>query len=164
MSGAVPCLSTDLTTHAVPNFIQALQMGRRTAPKTRGAEGAERFRAKRDEVCSSVTCGVLFGARWRTRARRRCVPRRVSASAKAQRLAALPTSGGLGRYWAAQWHLARAVDKRFRGCRAKRLYLHYIDCPPTPGVRFFFKVTAQLAFKGVSPSSSASGPSLTLAE
>ena len=28
------------------------------------------------------------------------------------------------RYWAAQWHLARAVDRRYRGCRAKRLYLH----------------------------------------
>ena len=25
-----------------------------------------------------------------------------------------------------QWHLARAVGKRFRGCRAKRLYVH---CP-----------------------------------
>jgi len=34
----------------------------------------------------------------------------------------LSTSGGLGRYWTAQWHLARAVGKRFRGCRAKRLY------------------------------------------
>ena len=31
MRGAVPCLSTDLTTHAVPHFIQALQMGRRDA-------------------------------------------------------------------------------------------------------------------------------------
>ena len=28
-----------------------------------------------------------------------------------------------GRNWAAQWHLARAVGKRFRGCRAKRLYV-----------------------------------------
>ena len=55
----------------------------------------------------------------------RCAPRRESASAKARRRAALSTLGGLGRYWAAQWHLARAVDKRFRGCRAKRLYLHY---------------------------------------
>jgi len=26
----------------------------------------------------------------------------------------------IGRNWAAQWHLARAVGKRFRGCRAKR--------------------------------------------
>ena len=45
--------------------------------------------------------------------------RRVSEWAKAQRPA-----GGLGRYWAAQWHLARAAGKRFRGCRAKRLYVH----------------------------------------
>jgi len=31
----------------------------------------------------------------------------------------------LGRNWAAQWHLARAaVGKRFRGCRARRLYVH----------------------------------------
>jgi len=29
-----------------------------------------------------------------------------------------------GRNWAAQWHLARAVGKRFRDCRAKRLYVH----------------------------------------
>ena len=29
--------------------------------------------------------------------------------------------GGLGHYWAAQWHLARAVGKRFQGCRAKHL-------------------------------------------
>jgi len=32
-----------------------------------------------------------------------------------------------GRNWAAQWHLARAVEKRFRGCRAKRLYVHYFE-------------------------------------
>ena len=44
------------------------------------------------EVCSLVTCGVLFGARRRARARRRCVSRRVSAKAKARRLTALPTS------------------------------------------------------------------------
>ena len=29
-----------------------------------------------------------------------------------------------GRNWAAQWHVARAVGKRFRGCRAKRLYVN----------------------------------------
>jgi len=29
-----------------------------------------------------------------------------------------------GRNWAAQWHLAWAVGKRFRGCRAKRLCVH----------------------------------------
>ena len=35
------------------------------------------------------------------------------------------------RYWAAQWHLARAVGRRFRGCRAKRLYLHKKKCTDT---------------------------------
>jgi len=29
-----------------------------------------------------------------------------------------------GRNWAARWHLACAAGKRFRGCRAKRLYVH----------------------------------------
>jgi hypothetical protein len=33
MRSAVPCLSMDLTTHAVLHFTQALKMGRRTAPK-----------------------------------------------------------------------------------------------------------------------------------
>jgi len=31
--------------------------------------------------------------------------------------------GGLGRYWAAQWNLARAEGKRFRGCRTIFLYV-----------------------------------------
>jgi len=31
-----------------------------------------------------------------------------------------------GRNWAARWHLAQAVGKRFRGCRAKRLYVYRI--------------------------------------
>ena len=31
---------------------------------------------------------------------------------------------GCGHNLAAQWHSARAVGKRFRGCRAKRLYLY----------------------------------------
>ena len=30
-----------------------------------------------------------------------------------------------GRDWATQWHLARAVGRRFRGCRAKRLYVYF---------------------------------------
>ena len=29
-----------------------------------------------------------------------------------------------GRNWAAQWCLARTLGRRFRGCRAKRLYVH----------------------------------------
>ena len=41
----------------------------RSAARSRGAGCAERFRAKRDEVCSLVTCGVLFGARRQARAR-----------------------------------------------------------------------------------------------
>ena len=28
------------------------------------------------------------------------------------------------RNWAAQWHLARAVRKRFRGCRTNHLYVY----------------------------------------
>ena len=76
MSGAVPCLSTDLTTRAVPHFMQALQMGRRAAPKARGAElaiavmmtlSADRTMgegAKRGKVSE-----VLFGARRRAKAR-----------------------------------------------------------------------------------------------
>ena len=32
--------------------------------------------------------------------------------------------GRPGALLAAQWHLARAVGKRFRECRAKRLYVH----------------------------------------
>ena len=31
-----------------------------------------------------------------------------------------------GRNWAAQWHLASAVGKRFRGCRAKRFYVYLV--------------------------------------
>ena len=38
MSGTMPCLSTDLTTHAVPHFMRASENG-----KAHGAEGAERF-------------------------------------------------------------------------------------------------------------------------
>jgi len=49
-------------------------LGMRTAPK------ALNFRAKRGEFNSALTL------RRRARARRRCVPRRVSASAKARRL------------------------------------------------------------------------------
>ena len=78
-----------------------------------GARSAARGGARRVSECE-----VCSPASWR------CVSRRVSAWAKARGPAALPTPGGLRRYWAAQWHLARAVGKRFRGCRAKRLYLH----------------------------------------
>ena len=33
-----------------------------------------------------------------------------------------------GRNWAAQWHYARTVGKRFRGCRAKHLYVYRWKC------------------------------------
>ena len=88
----------------------------------RGRGGA-RSAARRGFRCVSAWAKAL-GREVCSPASWRCVPRRVSASAKARGLAALSSSGGLGRYWAAQWHLARAVDKRFRGCRAKRLYVH----------------------------------------
>jgi len=37
------------------------------------------------------------------------------------------------RNWAAQWHLARALGKRFRGCRTKRLYVYIFLKPGTRG-------------------------------
>ena len=76
--------------------------------------------------CSVQFSSARGGGRGRGGARSsaRRGARRVSAWAKARGRAALPTLGGLGRYWAAQWHLARAVGRHFRGCRAKRLYLH----------------------------------------
>ena len=42
---------------------------------------------------------------------------------RSRRLCAARDSLRRERNWAAQWHLARAVGKRFRGCRAKRLYV-----------------------------------------
>ena len=49
----------------------------------------------------------------------------LGACRRGRRHTALLTWGSLGRYGAVQWHLARAVGKRFRGCRAKRLYVYY---------------------------------------
>ena len=79
--GAVPCLSTDLTTHAVPHFIQAFQMGRRGArrrARARRREARQGLRpgdvrsslwraaagegTKRDEVCSHVRSSLRRGA------------------------------------------------------------------------------------------------------
>ena len=48
-----------------------------------------------------------------------CSSARVYLWAKARRPAALPTPGGLGRYWAAQWHLTRAVGKSASGGAAQ---------------------------------------------
>ena len=87
-----------------------------------GARSAVRRGVRRvSEWAKALGREVCSPASWR------CVPRRVSAWARALRPEALSTPGGLGRYWAAQWHLARAVGKRFRGCRAKRLYLHRVS-------------------------------------
>jgi len=38
-----------------------------------------------------------------------------------------------GRNWAAQWHMARAVGKRFQGCHAKRLYVNNRGPGAVPG-------------------------------
>ena len=89
-----------------------------------GARSAARRGVRRvSEWAKALGREVCSPASWR------CVPRRVSAWARALRPEALSTPGGLGRYWAAQWHLARAVGKRFRGCRAKRLYVHIYKRP-----------------------------------
>jgi len=45
-----------------------------------------------------------------------------------------------GRNWAAQWHLARAVGTRFRGCRANCVYVcllfqYKVEARATRGVR-----------------------------
>ena len=96
-----------------------------------GARSAVRRGVRRvSEWAKALGREVCSPASWR------CVPRRVSAWARALRPGALSTPGGLGRYWAAQWHLARAVGKRFRGCRAKRLYLHgpVLTCSDDYGV------------------------------
>ena len=97
MRGAVPCLSTDLTTRAVPHFIQALQMGRRAAPKARSAELAI---AVMMTLCADRTMGegakrskvseVLFGARRRARSATRSAARRRAKFSSAR-------GGGRGR-------------------------------------------------------------------
>jgi len=82
--------------------------------------------AKRGEVCSPARClaRVDVGEGAGTRGPQlggvaMSVPRQNT-----RKPTALSPSGGLGRYWAAQWHLARAVGKRFWGCREKHLYVH----------------------------------------
>jgi len=59
-----------------------------------------------------------------------------------------------GRNWAAQWHLARAVAKRFRGCRVKHLYVDNIlasNATGSPG----FGAVVWLAVSGRSTRSGA---------
>ena len=53
MRGAVPCLSSDLTTHAVRHFMQALQMERRDA--VRGSDNG-RGREARQGTRGAVPC------------------------------------------------------------------------------------------------------------
>ena len=65
-----------------------------------------------EDVPQDVAQGLAFGAR----AARALLA--TTAAATVFVLLALRW----GRNWAAQWHLARAVGKRFRGCRTKRLY------------------------------------------
>jgi len=62
-----------------------------------------------EDVPQDVAQDLAFGAR-ATRAHQRRVFVQLKLS--------------LGHNWAAQWHLARAVGKCFRGCRAKRLYIY----------------------------------------
>ena len=54
----------------------------------------------------------------------------------------LSTPGGQGCYWTAQRHLARAVGKRFRGCRAKRLYVDFRSEEPSRRSGQYTRTTA----------------------
>ena len=67
MRGAVPCLYTDLTTRAVPHFIQALQMGRRAEGARRRARDCGDERVNRDAAKFSSAHG---GGRGREGAKR----------------------------------------------------------------------------------------------
>ena len=95
----MPCLSMDLTTRAVPHFIQALQMGRRAAPKARGAELAI---AVMMTLCADQTMGEGEGAKRGKEsevpfgARRRATARSATRSA-ARRRAKFSSARGGGR-------------------------------------------------------------------
>ena len=112
MSGAVPCLSTDLTTHAVPHLIQAFQMGRRAAPNARGAELAMAVmmtlcadRAMGEGAKRGKVSEVLFGAR------RRATARSATRTA-ARRRAKFSSARGGGR--------GRGGDVFLGACRRRR--------------------------------------------
>jgi len=68
------------------------------------------------DVAQDVAKDLAFGA-WAARA----LP--VTPLRRRRRLCAARAEMRAQQYLAAQWHLARAVGKRFRGCRAKRLYV-----------------------------------------
>ena len=134
MRGAVPCLSTDLTIHAVPHFIQALKMGRRAAPK-----------ALNDSVRQGpqpATCEVFFGARRRGRrrwgarsaVRRRgdvflgaCRRRRRRGGLKLYQLrAAWGATGQLSDIWLGLW-----VSASGGAAQSASIYLHILQRRPS---------------------------------
>ena len=82
--------------------------------KTRGAEGARR--RARDCGDDDAVRGSDNGRRREARQGKRSSLRRAAAGdgAKRDEVCSPATCN-----WAAQWHLARAVGKRFRGCRAQ---------------------------------------------
>jgi len=75
---------------------------------------------------------MAFGAR-AARALLATPPPPPPPSLRSSRLA------GMGGNWAAQWHLARAVGKRFRGCRANRLYVYSGRIWVSAGDAFWFR-------------------------
>ena len=97
---------------------------------------------QRGEVCSPAT-RARAGGRGRGGARsaaRRGVRRvGVGEGAAACRSTTRHQLRAAWGYWAAQWHLARAVGKRFRGCRAKRLYVHLFSREKTAFFTIFHR-------------------------
>ena len=86
MRGAMLCLSADLTTHAVPPFKQALQMGRRDAVR-----GTQRQRTSLRECSAHIAAVAAATPQERAAA---AVPA-LRRGADNERPAGLQTSGGL---------------------------------------------------------------------
>ena len=74
-----------------------------------------------EDVSLDVSQDLAFGAR----AARVLLATRHATTAAAAVFVQLALRWGRNR--AAQWHLARAVGKRFRGCRAKRFCVYFSD-------------------------------------
>jgi len=102
------------------------------------------------DVPQDVTTVFFFGAKAEHASSPRHHRRRRLCAARAEMGAQLGSSVAFCRFggainWAAQWHLARPVGKRFRGCRAKRLFVHLtlapVACGPTShiGTSLVFK-------------------------
>jgi len=68
-----------------------------------------------------VTCHRKWRRTWASGAGWRAFPRHATTAAA---FLFVQLTLRWGRNWAVQWHLARAVGKRFRGYRAKRLYVY----------------------------------------